>query len=372
MAFPFLAIHLKQKLNLDITTIGWIIGIGPLMGAAVGFFGGYLSDIVGRRWILVICLALWGITQVGFGFANSVMMFTVVSSFNGIFRSIVEPIIQAVISDHTDGEEKVRAFHYRYFVVNLGAALGPLFGAWILLHNPAIGFALSGSSLVLFSIFFFLILPEEKDPVSVETEKPKLLFVINLLLKDRALRFFVLASILCSIAYAQIESTLPIHLEEILGQRGIKIFSWVISANAITIVALQLWLNRLTKKMNIEKTVAISCIVMGLGFIGFAISGVLGWAFIVSSIVISIGETLVFSNGFLLIDKLAPKKLKGTYHSVSNMFVVGLALGPILGGWVSKKAGSPIVFTAAFLLMVGSAFCYYRGGHSTRDLDKGD
>lgn len=362
MAFPFLAIHLKQKLNLDVTTIGWIIGIGPLMGAAVGFFGGYLSDIIGRRWILVICLTLWGITQMGFGFANSVLMFTIVSSLNGVFRSIVEPLIQALISDNTTTAERTRAFHYRYFVVNVGAAIGPLAGAWILLSSPALGFVLSGCSLMAFGLFFLLVLPSDTKTKLSHPDSPKMAFVISLLLKDKALRLFVLASVLCSVAYAQIESTLPIHLEEILGEKGIRIFSWVISANAITIVALQLWMNRITSKLNIERTVAVSCLVMGLGFLGFAFSSALGWAYIMSSIVISLGETLVFSNGYLLIDKLAPKNLKGTYHSVSNMFVIGLALGPLVGAWVFKKAGSPVLFCAAFVVMVGSALCYYFGG----------
>ena len=38
MAFPFLAIHLKKSLGADLTTIGWILGAGPLAGSLVGLY----------------------------------------------------------------------------------------------------------------------------------------------------------------------------------------------------------------------------------------------------------------------------------------------------------------------------------------------
>lgn len=362
MAFPFLAFHLKNRLGADITTIGWIIGAGPLMGAIVGFYGGYLSDLFGRRSILIGALTIWGFTQMSFAFANSIFIFGVLSGLNGILRAIAEPIAQAVISDRAKGEAKERAYHYRYYAVNIGAAVGPILGGALLIDHPSIAFAIAGGSLVLFALAF-AIQTKGHPRFAEETEKPPGFgAVMKLLAKDRTLNYFVFASILTAVAYSQTETALPLILNDIFKADGAKMFGWLIAANGITIVICQLWLNKVTRRFNTVKTVALSCFVFGLGLFGFGFSANMWWAYMLSMIVLALGEILVFSNGYILIDRLAPAHLRGTYHSAANMFSIGLAFGPPFGAWILKHAGQEILFTLMAGLLFFCSWIYVKGG----------
>jgi MFS family permease len=361
LAFPFLAVHLKNKFGADLTTIGWVIGAGPLMGAVVGFYGGYLSDILGRRMILICSLIIWGLTQMSFSFANSVFLFGVLSAFNGILRAIAEPVIQAVISDNSQGEARERAYHYRYFAINIGAAIGPVVGAWMLISYPALGFSIAGFSLIVFA-FIFAAQKQSHFKILEKTERPPSYWaVMNILRKDKALNYYILASIICGLAYSQTETTLPIILTRTFGNDGIRFLGWTMAVNGITIIIFQLGLNKLTKQYNTVKTVAVSCLVFALGCVGFGFSSDVWWFYIVSMVIFSLGEILVFSNGYILIDRLAPEKLRGTYHSAANLHAIGFAFGPPMGGWVLKHYDQKILFILAALLMVFCCFIYLKG-----------
>ncbi len=361
MAFPFLAIHLKNSLGVDLTTIGWILGVGPLAGSLVGFYGAYLSDLFGRRKIAITTLALWGFVHMGFGVANSVLAFAVLSSLNGILRSITEPVLQAVISDQNEGDAKTRAFHYRYYGLNIAAAFGTIIGSWVILKNPALAFFASGLSLIVFAFFFEYMSREKEFSGAPKDKPPRFKEVVKIVWLDKTLLSFVSASILCSIAYTQLESTLPIILEDRLGEAGIWTYGVAFASNAVTIVCLQLLVNRWTKRFSVVKVVAASCVVFSLGFFGFGIAGDMWWAYILSMVVLSLGEMVVFSNGFVLIDNLAPKNLRGTYHSAGNMFAVGMALGPPLGTFFFKHTNQTALFTVASLLLFVCAGLYLLG-----------
>ena len=372
MVFPFLAIHLKKSLGADLTTIGWILGVGPLAGSLVGFYGGYLSDLFGRRKITLIFLSLWGLVLFGFGLANSIAAFAVLSTLNGILRSTTEPILQAVISDQNQGDAKTRAYHYRYYGLNIAAAVGTSMGGWVLLKHPSLGFFVAGFSLFAFAFLFGFLSRGKNFSESQHEKPPGFLSVVKIMAQDKSLLCFVSASILCAIAYTQLEAALPIIMEKRLGDFGVYIYGFTFTANALTIICLQLFLNKWTKRFSIAKTVAVSCVVFGLGFFGFGISGSFWWAYILSMIVLALGEMLVFSNGYILIDNLAPSNLRGTYHSAGNMFSVGMAIGPPLGLYFYKETNQFLLFTMACLLLFVCASLYLLGDFFHKEKSKGE
>ena len=78
-------------------------------------------------------------------------------------------------------------------------------------------------------------------------------------------------------------------------------------------------------------------------------------------VILSLGEVLVFSNGYILIDNLAPKNLKATYHSVSNLFALGFSAGPVLGTWYMEKFGQFNLFLVAGTLLFICSWLYVVG-----------
>src|SRR5688500_2623766 len=56
MSIPFLAVYLAQHMHFAPWLIGLIVGLAPLAALIGGFFGGQLSDILGRLCLLFISI----------------------------------------------------------------------------------------------------------------------------------------------------------------------------------------------------------------------------------------------------------------------------------------------------------------------------
>lgn len=358
MSFPYLAIILKNSLGASSAEIGFVLGAGPLVGTFTGFYGAYLSDRFGRRSVLICSLLGWGLTMLLFGMVNSVLEFGILSILNGFCRSVSEPVVQAIISERLEPESRVKAFHYRYYAVNVGAVVGPVIGSNLFVVSPSYGFFAASATLLLFCLVYALSpSSREETPVLMQVQ-PGFTDAVRTMLVDKVLLCYVSASIICAIAYVQIDTTLPLILGDLFGAQGVKYFSWVLIANGVTIVAAQLILNKLTQNVSLEWNVAVSCLVFGLGFLGFGYSGTVVSFYILSMVVLALGEALVFSNGYVLIDRLAPANLKATYHSTGNLFSLGFAIGPFLGTEVLERSSQEVLFTSCCALLFICAVLY--------------
>ena len=56
MTLPFIPIFLGNNTNLNPTEIGFIVGVSPLADICASFIGGYLSDKLGRKNILLVTI----------------------------------------------------------------------------------------------------------------------------------------------------------------------------------------------------------------------------------------------------------------------------------------------------------------------------
>jgi len=69
MSLPVLFDEISKEMNLSLVQIGWIWGIGSLMGIAVGLVGGAISDRFGARRMLAVSCLIVGIFGAARGFA---------------------------------------------------------------------------------------------------------------------------------------------------------------------------------------------------------------------------------------------------------------------------------------------------------------
>lgn len=75
MSIPFLAIYLTQVKHLSPAVTGMIIAASSLVGIVSSFYGGFLSDFLGRKTVLLISIFSWSLVFVGFFFADKVIAF---------------------------------------------------------------------------------------------------------------------------------------------------------------------------------------------------------------------------------------------------------------------------------------------------------
>lgn len=95
---PFLAVYLYNKTG-NIYTIGFILGLAPLMGVITNILGGSLADKYGRKPLMVYSLFFQALSMAGYIFAVSPLHFALVSVVNGVASSLYFPAANAQIAD---------------------------------------------------------------------------------------------------------------------------------------------------------------------------------------------------------------------------------------------------------------------------------
>ncbi|WP_175406264.1 MDR family MFS transporter [Priestia flexa] len=361
MSLPFLTIYLANESDLSVGLIGLTVGFGAISGVFGGFFGGNLSDQFGRKKVLLYTLFVWAFVFIGFGMTTNVVLIILLNILNGLCRSFFEPTSQALLSDLTTEEKKMRVFSYRYMAINVGAAIGPLLGAYFALKSAGLTFIITGCLYLIYAIALTFTLNKfsnELKPAG-KKEKVRISAAINVIRKDLALGFFILAGTLSFIGYAQYDSNLPLFMKEKIDNAA-SIYSMLLTINAIVVVIFQPFITKWSEKKPILVNMAIGTGLLCIGMLAF--SAGFHWSiFVLGIIVFTLGEILIVPSGSLFIDKLAKGDLKGTYFGASNFRMLGMFIGPALGGSLLEGLGGEMMFIIISVLTAVSLIFYILG-----------
>ncbi|MCZ8522828.1 MULTISPECIES: MDR family MFS transporter [Paenibacillus] len=361
MSMPFLAIYLARESELGPLLIGAIIGLGSLAGTAGGFLGGALSDRFGRKRLLMAALLAWVVVFTGFAAATAPLTFMLLNMLNGLARSLYEPVSQALMADVTDREKRLNVFSLRYLAVNIGVAIGPLAGAYAGAAQAWLPFLLTGILYLVYACALYILLRvfgidriegEQRSGVTI----PAAWRVIR---EDKVLRYYTGASIIGAISYSQMMVTLAQYVGDRLAD-GAGLFALLMTLNAVTVVALQVPLSRLFQHRTALTAITAGTVFFALGNLGYALSGA-WWAFMLSMFLFTVGEILTFPAGNVLIDKLAPEGMRGTYFGAQSFSNIGQFIGPIIGGYLLTAYGGETLFSVMSAVVLSSVVFYGRG-----------
>lgn len=348
MCIPFLAIQLVKNTELSPLMAGTILGSGPLVSAVVGLMVGALSDFLGRKHVLVACIFLRVIVSLGFAFAEAPFEFLILNLLNGVTMAGFGPVSKAFISDLISSESRTRYFGYLYVGTNIGGALGPLIGASLYKIGQSLPFlAMAAISFIYGFCLLFLVKEDSTIKKNVKIFS-RLTDSFKVVSTDIQLLKCVLAFSLISMAYAQLESTLP----ELLRLRftgnedfAISLYSYLLAANAIFVVLLQKITEKLTGKFGpvLIGSLGITLIALGLLFLAFA-STSLALLFL-GMFIFTLGEMFEYLSSTLVVDKMAPAAIKGTYFGAFTLRNFGRFIGPIFGVYLIRNYGSETAYS---------------------------
>jgi len=359
MALPFLALYLSGSQQVNPVLVGITIGLSPLSSTLGGFLGGYLSDRIGRKKVMLTAIAIWSFVYFAFALADHIVLFMILNVFNGLCRSFFEPSSQAMMGDLTEARLRKRVFSLRYTAINVGAAVGPLLGVYIASFSSSLPFLITGIMYFLYGIGLLLMLNRFPTAQITPEKKLNLSETMSVVLRDRILLLFVIGGILVNLGYSQIDSTLPQYLQSSFDE-GVILFSRLISLNAIMVIILQYPLSVLSEKWSVMNTIMVGCTLFAIGFAGFGLASTTLW-FIVSMVVVTIGEIFVFPSTSVFIDMIAPEGRRGTYFGAAQFRSIGNFTGPIFGGWLLMETDGHWLFVIIGILILSSLLFYSSG-----------
>ncbi|PPL19029.1 MFS transporter [Microterricola pindariensis] len=168
---------ISEALQPSGTQLLWMIDIYPLMLAGLLVAMGSLGDRIGRRKLLLIGSAGFGIVSVLAAFAPSIEYLIAARALLGFFGAMLMPSTLSLLrSVFTDREQRRLAVAIWASGFAAGSALGPIVGGFLLEHfHWGSVFLIAVPLLLPLLILVPLLVPESRDPHPGKIDVPSIL-----------------------------------------------------------------------------------------------------------------------------------------------------------------------------------------------------
>ena len=327
MVVPLISIHYVEQLGWATATIGIVLGMRQLFQQGFTVVGGMLADRFGAR-LLILCGLI--MRFVGFGamaWADTFPLLLGSAIFAALGGALFDSPSSATIAALTTSENRARFFSILGVVRNLGMAIGPLVGTWLLDYNFGVVAISAGSCYIVAWIATYVLLPD----VAVATGQGKITAGIGMALRDG--RFMLFNALLLGywFMWTQITLAIPLKATDISGDNNAV--SWVYGVNSLMSIVLQYPLMRFTERyLSPASTLALGIGIMAIGLGAIAISPTLTMLLVCVALY-SLGGLLASPSQQTVAANLANSAALGSYFGVAGLAIaVGGGMGSFSGG----------------------------------------
>jgi MFS family permease len=348
MLRPFLVLYLYNKLDSSILLPLLVVGLQPLASILISLWGGGLADRFGRKPIMVSSLLIQAVSMVGFIFAESVWEFAAISLLLGLGIPLFVPAANAQIVDIVPEEKRAEIFALLHMAFNLGPAIGPLLGLALFSWNQQFVFATSAIAFFIYAFAVWIKIPEtlpKNNRVELQAA-PKLS-----MRKHRGLYLFTLYAIPIGLLYAQVETTLPLHLKSNF-DNYLTILAVLFTLNSIIVLFFMVWIAKKTEKINSNKLIFLSYLLFGLASIGYGFAPAF-FILILVELIFTLGEIIGITHLQKYVSRIAPKQMIGRYFSIFGLYMqIPKLIGPVVCGVLMTNFGGNIMFAILGVLLI--------------------
>lgn len=175
LILPFLPFF-AQSLGATDFTVGFILTIFSFFQFIASPIAGYLSDIYGRRPLLLISQFSTLVSFLVLGFAKSLPLLFLSRIIDGLFGSN-HTIAQAYLTDISTKKNRSKTFAFTGIAFGIGFMIGPLIGGLLSQSSYSLAAFFAASLSAISIILTFFLLPETVK--KGDTPKPKKLTIID-------------------------------------------------------------------------------------------------------------------------------------------------------------------------------------------------
>ncbi|MFM2581111.1 MDR family MFS transporter [Vibrio fortis] len=373
MAWPFLIVFLYEDYGASAIEVGTMLAVSAVVGAGTGLYSGYLSDKLGRKWVMVLGSWIASISYTGIALASEVWQFYVLIMMTGLMRPMIEAPAKAVIGDNlSDLKDRELALNIRYFLLNLGGALGPLIGITLALSQPQNLFFVAGGTYVVYG--FWLLLGIERKGTFTKpdpSQLPNFAATLNVIRKDNIFVKLMVANFIMMFVYAQVESSIPQVIVRSSITDAAQLIAGLVLVNTLTIIVFQFPMLKWLEHVPLFVRTRIGMILMAIAQVGFLFTPndwPLGWG--IACFILSLGEVIAFPTLNVQIDRMAPPHLRGSYFGAAALYSLGFAVAPLLGGVVIEMLSAYWLFVLCFILCLVMIWLYWLAEHTEDSVER--
>lgn len=352
MIWPFLTIYMRQRLAIPLTSVTLLLTLNSTMGLAATTVTGPLVDRFGRKGVMLVSLIATSLSLVLMGVASTLLLWVILIIINGAFGPLYRVGSDSMVADLIEPERRPGAYALLRMGSNLGVAIGPSLGGFIVSVSYLLAFSIAAGAQFAFALLILFFVAETLSRVALGTRpagqrQPESGY--GPVLRDRTFLTFCGVYTLAGMAYSLMMVLLPVYAKENFGVPENQ-YGLIMATNATMVVLFQYGITRVTERYHHLPVLAIGSLFYALG-VGSVALGSSFPAFLVSMVVLTIGEMIMIPTSTALTANLAPPDMRGRYMSVYGLtWGIGFGIGPVLGGFLNDNI-APVAIWYAGLMM---------------------
>jgi MFS family permease len=345
---PFLVLYVSAA-GFSAADSGMAVGaygVGLLIATLVG---GHLADRIGRRNTIALSMFSAAAAMVALSQARGLPALVALSFVTGLTSELYRPASSALIADLVPQGERVTAFAMYRLAINAGVAFGTATAGFLADRSFLLLFIGDALTCAAFGVVALLFLPTGTVAVSEESGwRPALQSIV----RNRPFLLFLTGAVFITCVDFQVVSTVALHMRDV-GLSN-QTYGLLVALNGFIVLALEIWLTRVTQLFNPRNVIALGFLLQG---IGFALTGLAGTVPMLALTVVvwTIGEMIFAPVSGALVADLSPEQYRGRYMGMWGMtWSVGMILGP-LGGTRLYEINPALVWSLCAIFGVVSA-----------------
>ena len=353
LSLPFFTVYLISQKGLSASWAGLIIALSSLSRSFSSALAGELSDAFGRKNIMLWGLGLEVAAMLGLALCiehNAHLGWILVTYFLTAFLGAAfRPASNAWVSDNTTPKQRVEAFGIIRIGVNLGWALGPAVGGFLVRYSYSYAFYFTALAYALTVLYVQRTL-QDKSAATGQSRRPNFVSLVTSL-KDSKLAKICFYVLLITAVNSQLVVGLSVHCHTYLNMPEYYI-GWFFTINGLATILLQYPASKMMEKMRLSTALFLGCLLYagGYGSVGF-FDTFLPIAFGV--FLASVGELIVNPAEQTITSNIADSRTRGRYLGMIMVFYnLGSSVGFFAAGWLGQYVAS--VFLAGPWLIIGA------------------
>ncbi len=354
VVMPFLSLYLNQGLGVSMTMVGLVLLVSSSVGAIGQLVGGELADRIGRRPVMYISLysraLVFGVLALAVSQTVGFEVITLLVTMTSFLGSMYEPTTNALIADVVEPSKRLEAYGLLRIGSNLGWAIGPALGGFMVVFGFPILFVVAGLATSIVASIILLLVTESRKQGDVHERFH--LSDLAKLKKDKQFLGFCIVSIFIFMMFGQMSSTMEIFSIETVGITQTDV-GYLFAENGLMVVFMQFSISRYISRYRITGVIAVGAFTYATGYFLLAFSTGFTWLF-GCMFIITIGEMIISPSTMNLTAKLSPEKERGRYMGIFGLFIsIGSSLGPFAGGVLMDSSGTNYIELWAGIAVFG-------------------